>query len=94
MRTILAPVVVLMLSAAGPAAALDMMTWGSMTTVKDKLVALPDKVGPFDVLTMLAHEWDDPVFCQQSMRLLANDVMPVFARHAEQSAAACALMLV
>jgi hypothetical protein len=39
------------------------------------------------VLTMLAHEWDNPVFCQHSMRLLANDVMPVFARHAEQSAA-------
>jgi len=42
---------------------------------------------PLGVLTMLAHEWDNPVFCQHSMRLLANDVMPVFARHAEQSAA-------
>jgi len=69
-------------------AALDMVTWGSVTTVTDKLVALRDKVGPFGVLTMLAHEWDDPVFCQHSMHLLANDVMPVFARHAEQSAAA------
>ena len=64
-----------------------MVTWGSMTTVTDKLVALRDKVGPFGVLTMLAHEWDNPVFCQHSMRLLANDVMPVFARHAEQFAA-------
>ena len=76
-----------MLSAAGPAAALDMVTWGSMTTVRDKLVALRDKVGPFGVLTMLAHEWDDPVFCQHSMRLLANKLMSDFARHAEQSAA-------
>ena len=42
---------------------------------------------PFGVLTMLAHEWENPVFCQHSMRLLANDVMPVFARHAEQFAA-------
>ena len=64
-----------------------MVTWGSMTTVRDKLVALRDKVGPFDVLTMLAHEWDDPIFCQHVMRLLANDVMTVFARRAEQSAA-------
>jgi hypothetical protein len=53
-----------------------------MTTVTDKLVALRDKVGPFGVLTMLAHEWDNHVFCQRSMRLLANVVMPVFARHA------------
>ena len=49
-------------------AALDMVTWGSVTTVTDKLVALRDKVGPFGGLTMLAHEWDDPVFCQHSMR--------------------------
>ena len=41
---------------------LDMVTWGSMTTVTDKLVALRDKVGPFGVLTMLAHEWDNSVF--------------------------------
>jgi hypothetical protein len=41
---------------------------------------------PFSVLTMLAHEWDNPFFCQHSMRLLANDVMPVFARHTEQPA--------
>ena len=51
------------------------------------IVTLRDKVGPFGGLTMLAHEWDDPVFCQHSMRLLANDVMLIFARHAEQSAA-------
>ena len=65
-----------------------MVTWGSMTMVTDKLAALLDKVGPFGVLTLLVHEWDDPVFCQHSMRLVANDVMPVFARHVEQSAAA------
>ena len=64
-----------------------MVPWGSMTTVTHKLVALRDKVGPFDVLTMLAQEWDDPVFCQHSMRLLANELMSDFARHAEQSAA-------
>lgn len=54
-----------------------MVTWGSTTTVTEKLVALRDKVVPFGVLTMLPHEGDDPVFCQHSMRLLANDVMPV-----------------
>lgn len=46
------------------------------------------KAGPFGVLTLLVHEWDEPVFCQHSMRLLANDVMADFARHAEQVAAA------
>ncbi len=69
-------------------AAIDMVTWGSPTTVVEKLVALRDQVGPFGVLTMLAHEWDDPAFCQQSMRLLANEVMPAFASHAAKSVAA------
>jgi alkanesulfonate monooxygenase SsuD/methylene tetrahydromethanopterin reductase-like flavin-dependent oxidoreductase (luciferase family) len=63
-------------------AAVDMVTWGAPDTVVDKLVALRDCVGPFGVLTMLAHEWDDVAFCQRSMRLLTDAVMPKFSRYA------------
>lgn len=59
-----------------------------MTMVTDKLLVSRDKVGPFGVSILLVNEWDASVFCQHSMRLLANDVMPVFARHAERSTAA------
>jgi alkanesulfonate monooxygenase SsuD/methylene tetrahydromethanopterin reductase-like flavin-dependent oxidoreductase (luciferase family) len=69
-------------------AALDMVTWGCATTVVDKLVALRDVTGHFGVLTMLAHEWDDEQFCRQSMTSLAQEVMPAFTQHADNSRAA------
>lgn len=68
-------------------AATDMVSWGAPATVVDKLVALRDRVGPFGVLTMLAHEWDDVTFCQRSMQLLAQEVMPAFSRRVERRAA-------
>ena len=61
-----------------------MVSWGSVDTVLEKLVALREEVGHFGTLTITAHEWDDPVFCQRSMRLLATDVMPALSKHAEQ----------
>ena len=63
-----------------------MVTWGSPATVTEKLVSLRDEVGHFGTLTVTAHEWDDPTFCKRSMTLLAEDVMPSFAKHAEQDA--------
>ena len=68
-------------------AALDMVTWGSPDTVVEKLVALREVTGPFGVLTMLAHEWDDETFCRRSMQLLAQDVMPKFTQHADANKA-------
>lgn len=65
-------------------AAESMVTWGSPDTVADKLVALRDETGHFGTLTITAHEWDDPEFCQRSMSMLSSEVMPVFAKHAEQ----------
>ena len=67
-------------------AAESMVTWGSPATVTEKLVSLRDEVGHFGTLTVTAHEWDDPTFCKRSMTLLAEDVMPSFAKHAEQDA--------
>lgn len=59
------------------------VAWGSPKTVIDKLVALREKTGPFGVLTAMAHEWDNPAFCKRSMTMLAEEVMPTFAQHAE-----------
>ena len=68
--------------------ALDQCTWGSASTVVEKLVALRDLTGPFGVLTAMAHEWDDPAFCRRSLTMLAETVMPAFSRQAEASHAA------
>ena len=54
------------------------VTWGSPDTAVEKLVALRELSCPFGMLTAMAHEWDDPAFCRQSMTLLAEDVMPKF----------------
>ncbi|MEM7404398.1 MAG: LLM class flavin-dependent oxidoreductase [Pseudomonadota bacterium] len=69
-------------------AALDMVSWGSAETVTNKLAALRERVGPFGVVTMLAHEWDDEAFCRRSMELLANDVMPSLTERVGSQAAA------
>ena len=69
-------------------AAESMVAYGSPSTVLDKLVTLRDTTGHFGVLTLLTHEWDRPDFCQRSMRLLAEDVMPAFSRHAQSTKAA------
>ncbi|MCH9672472.1 MAG: LLM class flavin-dependent oxidoreductase [Gammaproteobacteria bacterium] len=69
-------------------AAESMVSWGSVETVTDKLVALRDTVGDFGTLTITAHEWDDPAFCKRSMRMLAEEVMPKFSQHADATRAA------
>ena len=65
-----------------------MVAWGSPATVLDKLVALRDETGPFGVLTVMAHEWDNSAFCRRSLTLLAEEVMPAFSQHAEATQAA------
>ncbi len=58
------------------------VAWGSPATVTDKLVALRDQTGPFGVLTAMALEWS-PEIGKQIMTLLAKEVMPAFAQHAD-----------
>jgi alkanesulfonate monooxygenase SsuD/methylene tetrahydromethanopterin reductase-like flavin-dependent oxidoreductase (luciferase family) len=61
------------------------VTWGSPARVLDELVALRDLTGHFGVLTAMAVEWTDPEFGARSLRLLAEEVMPAFSRHADQA---------
>ena len=66
-------------------AAESKVSWGSAETVLENLVALREDVGHFGTLTITAHEWDEPAFCQRAMRMLALEVMPRLSRHAEQA---------
>jgi alkanesulfonate monooxygenase SsuD/methylene tetrahydromethanopterin reductase-like flavin-dependent oxidoreductase (luciferase family) len=63
--------------------------YGSPQTVLDKLVAFRDAVGPFGTLLMTGLDWSEPneAWERQSMRLLAQEVMPKLRQHAMAEAA-------
>ena len=53
-----------------------LVIYGTPDEVADKLLALREEVGPFGTLLYAGHDWRDPVLGKQSMRLLAEKVMP------------------
>ena len=63
--------------------------YGSPRTTLDKLVAFRDKVGPFGTLLMTGLDWSGPneAWERESMRLLAEEVMPKFRQHVLAQAA-------
>jgi alkanesulfonate monooxygenase SsuD/methylene tetrahydromethanopterin reductase-like flavin-dependent oxidoreductase (luciferase family) len=65
------------------------MIYGSPKTMLDKLVAFRDAVGPFGTLLMTGLDWSGPnaAWERDSMRLLAQEVMPKFRQHAMTQAA-------
>jgi alkanesulfonate monooxygenase SsuD/methylene tetrahydromethanopterin reductase-like flavin-dependent oxidoreductase (luciferase family) len=62
---------------------------GSPKTVLDRLVAFRDAAGPFGTLLLTGLDWSGPnaAWEADSMRLLAQDVMPTFRQHAMTQAA-------
>jgi alkanesulfonate monooxygenase SsuD/methylene tetrahydromethanopterin reductase-like flavin-dependent oxidoreductase (luciferase family) len=63
--------------------------YGSPKTALDKLIAFRDAVGPFETLLMTGLDWSGPnqAWERQSMRLMAQEVMPKFRQHATAQAA-------
>jgi alkanesulfonate monooxygenase SsuD/methylene tetrahydromethanopterin reductase-like flavin-dependent oxidoreductase (luciferase family) len=61
----------------------ECVLYGAPRTVLDKLVAFRDQVGPFGSLLMTGLDWGGPnaAWEQESMRLLAQEVMPKFRQH-------------
>jgi alkanesulfonate monooxygenase SsuD/methylene tetrahydromethanopterin reductase-like flavin-dependent oxidoreductase (luciferase family) len=57
--------------------------YGSPKTMLDKLVAFRDEVGPFGTLLMTGLDWTGPneAWERESMRLMAEEVMPRFQQH-------------
>jgi alkanesulfonate monooxygenase SsuD/methylene tetrahydromethanopterin reductase-like flavin-dependent oxidoreductase (luciferase family) len=55
---------------------------GSTKTVTDKLIAFREEVGPFGTLLMTGYDWDDEALWKNSIRKLAEEVMPVVSQHA------------
>lgn len=64
--------------------------YGSPKTLLDKLVAFRDTVGPFGTLLMTGLDWSGPnaAWERESMRLMAQEVMPKFRQHATVHASA------
>ena len=65
------------------------LIYGSPQTVLDKLVAFRDKAGPFGSLLFTGVDWTGPneAWERESMRRLAEEVMPRLAQHAAAKAA-------
>jgi len=63
--------------------------YGSPRTMLDKLVAFRDTVGPFGTLLMTGLDWSglNRTWERDSMRLLAQEVMPKFRQHVMAQAA-------
>jgi alkanesulfonate monooxygenase SsuD/methylene tetrahydromethanopterin reductase-like flavin-dependent oxidoreductase (luciferase family) len=61
----------------------DCVIAGSAQTVLDRLVALRERTGPFDHVLMAGLDWSGPnrVWEQETMRRLAEEVMPRFRQH-------------
>jgi len=63
--------------------------FGSPRTVLDKLVAFRDRAGPFGSLLMTGVDWGgaNEAWERESMRLLAQEIMPRLSQHAAAKAA-------
>jgi alkanesulfonate monooxygenase SsuD/methylene tetrahydromethanopterin reductase-like flavin-dependent oxidoreductase (luciferase family) len=61
----------------------DCVVAGSPSSVLDRLVALRERVGPFDHLLMAGLDWSGPnaAWEQETMRRLAEEVMPRLRQH-------------
>jgi len=53
-----------------------LVIYGSPQTVADRIVALREKIGDFGTLLYAAHDWIDKAPMKNSMRLMAEEVMP------------------
>ncbi len=68
---------------------LDMMVIsGGPRRVLDKLVALVDELGWFGTLLVTHKDWDNPLVHRNSMRLIAERVLPRLTQHVSALAAA------
>ena len=65
------------------------MIHGEPKTFLDKLIAFRESVGPFGTLLMTGLDWSGPnrAWERDSMRLLAQEVMPKFRQHVMAQAA-------
>ena len=63
--------------------------YGSPETVASRLIAFRDRVGPFGTLLVTGVDWGgrNAAWGRESMRRLAEEVMPVVRRHAAAQAA-------
>lgn len=55
----------------------DFVICGSPETVARKILDLRDEIGHFGNLLMAAHDWVDGSRMKRSMKLMANEVMPI-----------------
>jgi alkanesulfonate monooxygenase SsuD/methylene tetrahydromethanopterin reductase-like flavin-dependent oxidoreductase (luciferase family) len=58
-----------------------LVIYGTPAQVAEKLLAFREEVGPFGTLVYAGHDWANPTLGKQSMRLMAEEVMPRINAH-------------
>ena len=66
----------------------DRVIFGSPKRVAEQIVALREEIGPFGTIVTSAHDWAGSDFEKQSMRLMAQEVMPLLRSAAPSTNAA------
>lgn len=61
----------------------DCTVVGTAGEVLDRLAADVDRLGPFGTLVMVGHDWSESGLHANTMRVLAESVMPRLSRHAQ-----------
>ena len=71
----------------GESIMMSRVIYGSPQTVRDKLIALRDSVGPFDHLLVSGMDWSGPneEWERESLTLLGQEVWPAVRRHYAES---------
>ncbi len=54
---------------------------GTPKQVAEKILEFRDEVGPFGTLLYAGHDWVDPALAKDSMRMMAEDVLPIVKKH-------------
>ena len=66
----------------------DLVIFGSPKTVAEKVLAFQEKTGPFGKLVLAMSDWEyNQAGEENSMRLLANEVLPLLNKARQQSRA-------
>jgi alkanesulfonate monooxygenase SsuD/methylene tetrahydromethanopterin reductase-like flavin-dependent oxidoreductase (luciferase family) len=58
----------------------DRVIFGTPKRVAEQIIALREEVGPFGGLVTSQHDWDGRDFEKRSMRMLAEEAMPIVRR--------------
>ena len=62
-----------------------LVLYGTPSQVAEKIVSFRNTVGPFETLVYAGHDWENPELARHSMRLMAEEVMPLVNKEIQEN---------